>query len=88
MALGSQILKVAMDFDRRVEGGIPPRAAVAQMRQLAHEYDETIVGALEDVEVRSTARPHRAVSGRGSGTARKEAPAMSSAAPMTARRER
>lgn len=59
-AAGGQILKAAMDFDERVQRGIPPRAAVAQMRRLPEEYDQEIVAALENVEVRSTASHRRA----------------------------
>lgn len=55
-ALGGQILKAAMEFDERVERGIPPRAAIAQMRQRPEEYDPGIAAALEGVEVR---RPQR-----------------------------
>ncbi len=52
VAIGAQMLKVATEFDKRVTRGIPPSAALAQLRGKPEEFASEIVGALEGVEVR------------------------------------
>ena len=50
IALGAQILKVALDFDRLATGGLSTRAALAEMHQRPYEYNPEVVTALSQVE--------------------------------------
>jgi hypothetical protein len=44
--LGGRILKVALDFDTLVSGGIRPEEALASLRERAGWYDPAVVEAL------------------------------------------
>jgi len=57
VAVGAQLLKVALDFDKRVRSGIPPSAAIAQMRGRPDEYDPSIVETLGENGGRSPIFP-------------------------------
>ena len=59
--VGGQILKVALDFDRLVAHGAPGEEAIAQLHQNPEIYDQEIVAALEDMEVRPSANRLRAL---------------------------
>jgi len=46
IALGAQMLKVAVDLDQRVASGLAPSAALADLRRRPDEYNPEIVEAL------------------------------------------
>jgi len=46
IALGAQMLKVAVDLDQRVASGLAPSAALAELRRQPDEYNPEIVDAL------------------------------------------
>ena len=52
-ALGGHVLRVALGFDRLVTRGVPPEAAVEQLRSRAEEFDPEIVATLESLHVRA-----------------------------------
>jgi len=52
VAVGAQILKAALEFDRLVAHGEQPEAAVRQLAERPDDYAPHIVAALEDVPVR------------------------------------
>ena len=54
-------MKVALDFDRLVAHGAPGEEAIAQLHQNPEIYDQEIVAALEDMEVRPPANRLRAL---------------------------
>jgi len=49
--LGTQMLMVALDFDRLVARGVSPKAALAQMRQRKNRYLPRLLAALENIEL-------------------------------------
>jgi response regulator RpfG family c-di-GMP phosphodiesterase len=51
IALGAQMLKVALDFDERLIRGMSPKAAVADMRQRAGEYNPRLLAALASLQL-------------------------------------
>ncbi len=51
VALGAQMLKVALDFDQRLMRGMSPRTALADMRRRPGEYNPRLLAALETVQV-------------------------------------
>ncbi|MGB2821888.1 MAG: HD domain-containing phosphohydrolase [Phycisphaerae bacterium] len=52
VALGGQILKVVLDFDRLVTHGSDPQEAFRQLRQQPDVYSPDIVLAIQDIQVR------------------------------------
>ena len=46
IALGAQMLKVAVDLDQRVASGLAPSDALAELRRQPDEYNPEIVDAL------------------------------------------
>jgi response regulator RpfG family c-di-GMP phosphodiesterase len=52
VAVGGQVLKVALDFDRLVSHGASPQQAIAQLHQRPDVYDPNIVSTLENLQVR------------------------------------
>jgi len=48
--LGSQILKVALDFDELVVQGSSYRGALGALRRRANEYNPKVLGALENIQ--------------------------------------
>ncbi len=62
VALGAQILKVVLDFDQLVSGGVPQREALAVLRARRRDYNTAVVMALEKMrfekveEVKKTVR--------------------------------
>jgi len=51
VVIGAEMLKVALDFDRLVARGTPPKAAVRRLRQLGGHCRCAILATLEDVDV-------------------------------------
>lgn len=52
VAIGGQILKVALDFDRSLSRGAFPEDALAELRRHPDVYDPEIVSAVEDLVLR------------------------------------
>ena len=50
-ALGAQILKVALDYDKLVVRAISPKTALSVLRKRKDEYNPAIVNALENLEL-------------------------------------
>ena len=50
VALGGQILKVAIDYDSLTVTGVSHKKALAQMRKLQNEYDPALVAALNNLQ--------------------------------------
>jgi len=50
IALGAQILKVALDLNQLVAGGLSPRAALAELRRRPDEYNPEMVAALSQAK--------------------------------------
>jgi response regulator RpfG family c-di-GMP phosphodiesterase len=50
VALGAQILKVALDFDQLVFGGMSPEAALAELHQQSDAYNPDVIAALHSVQ--------------------------------------
>jgi response regulator RpfG family c-di-GMP phosphodiesterase len=55
VALGANVLRVALDFDRLVSGGMTPEAAIDSLRRQPKEYDLDIVRALGTLQDRPSA---------------------------------
>jgi hypothetical protein len=51
IALGSQVLKVTLDFDQLIVNGLPHREALAVMRSRSGEYNLNLVTALESLQI-------------------------------------
>ncbi len=62
VALGAQILKVALDFDQLVSSGVPQRETLAVLRARRNDYNTAVVIALESMrfekveEIKKTVR--------------------------------
>lgn len=50
VVLGSQILKVALDLDQLVVGGLSPKAALAELHKQPDEYNPEVVAALSQAK--------------------------------------
>jgi len=51
VALGAQVLRVALDFDRLALAGRSPDAALAEMRRNASEYNSDVLSALDRIDL-------------------------------------
>lgn len=51
IALGSQVLKVTLDFDQLIVNGVPHREALAVMRSRSNEYNPKLINALETLKI-------------------------------------
>jgi len=47
VALGAQILKVALDFDRLISAGLSENAAIAQLKETPEKYNPVLLRALQ-----------------------------------------
>ncbi|MBI3300897.1 MAG: hypothetical protein HYZ72_02305 [Deltaproteobacteria bacterium] len=54
--LGAHMLEVALEFDRLVADGAPPKAVLAQMRGQPHHYLPSLLAALENIELEKAVR--------------------------------
>lgn len=61
VAVGGQILKVALDFDRLLSHGIPPDLAINMLQQDKTSYDSDIVDALATMDISLPEYSHWAV---------------------------
>lgn len=59
--LGTQLLMIALDFDRLVIRGMSPKVALAQMKQRKDRYLPRLLTALENVELDSSLQNTKAV---------------------------
>lgn len=51
IALGAQVLKVALDFDQLIINGLPHREALAVLRARGNEYNTKLISALDSLEL-------------------------------------
>jgi len=61
VALGAQILKVALAFDQLVAHGASPRAALAQIRKRSEDCEPAMITALEKLELSPVSTEARCV---------------------------
>ena len=62
--LGAQMLKIALDFDDRLNRGMSVRSVLAEMQNRPHEYNERLLAALNEIEIEDPDRIVKSVSVR------------------------
>ncbi len=61
IAMGAQMLKTAIEFDRLAGSGFNREAALTRMRERQHDYALPLLEALESVDVRTASREPRTI---------------------------
>jgi hypothetical protein len=59
--MGAQMLKLALDLDQKLQGGVPIQTAIQDLKRRPHEYNPSLLAILDRIDIRHTEAETRAV---------------------------